>query len=134
MRARVFSLLDKPSLFAMLSCLSTARCFMRSFLVRCATLNGLVCLVPVIRVGDKLNILMEYVPGKSLDTMLDRFGAFNESVIRNYTQQILAALSYCHGKHVVHRDIKGKNILVDTSGNLKICDFGSAKRFDSTCP
>jgi len=78
-----------------------------------------------------LNILMEYVPGKSLDVLLLKFKAFSEAIIRNYTKQLLDALAYCHSNHVVHRDIKGKNILVDTQGNLKLADFGSAKRFDN---
>jgi serine/threonine protein kinase len=83
------------------------------------------------RVGNKLNILMEYVPGKSMDTMLEKFGAFTEKVIQSYTRQLLLALEYCHQNHVVHRDIKGKNILIDTKGTLKLADFGSAKRFQS---
>lgn len=49
----------------------------------------------------------------------------------SYTQQLIRALAYCHSNNVVHRDIKGKNILVDIKGNVKLCDFGSAKRFDS---
>lgn len=80
------------------------------------------------RTKDKLNILMEYVPGKSLDTLLEKFGAFSEKVLKNYTKQLLEALAYCHSKKVIHRDIKGKNILIDTKGNLKLADFGSAKR------
>jgi len=79
----------------------------------------------------KLNILMEFVPGKSLDTIVQQFKTLAEPVIRNYTKQLLDALAYCHANHVVHRDIKGKNILVDTQGNLKLADFGSAKRFDN---
>ncbi len=90
--------------------------------------------IPQCRLPDKLNILMEFVPGKSLDTMLERFGHFSEKVIRKSTSQILQALAYCHANHVVHRDIKSKNILVDTAGNLKLCDFGSAKRFESKSP
>ena len=46
-----------------------------------------------------------------------------------YTRQLAAALAYCHANNVVHRDIKGKNILVDTTGNIKLADFGSAKKF-----
>jgi serine/threonine protein kinase len=74
---------------------------------------------------------MEYVPGKSLDVLLEKFGAFHEKMIRSYTKQLLLALAYCHKNRVVHRDIKGKNILVDTKGRLKLADFGSAKKFSS---
>jgi len=78
-----------------------------------------------------LNIMMEYVPGKSLDDMLKSMGAFNERVVKNYTRQILSGLDYCHKKNIVHRDIKGKNILIDTKGILKLADFGSAKIVDN---
>ena len=73
---------------------------------------------------------MEYVPGKSLDMLLNNFGAFEEDVIRSHTKQLLDALAYCHSNKVVHRDIKGKNILIDDKGNVKLADFGSAKRFN----
>jgi len=79
--------------------------------------------------GGKLNILMEYVPGKSVDVLLASFGPFHEKVLKTYTQQLSSALAYCHANRVVHRDIKGKNILVDQAGVLKLADFGSAKRF-----
>lgn len=90
--------------------------------------RNIVTLLGTQRQGNKLNILMEYVPGKSLDSLLEKFGAFSEKVIKSYTYQLLEALAYCHAAHVVHRDIKGKNILIDTKGNLKLADFGSAKR------
>jgi len=77
-----------------------------------------------------MNIIMEYVPGNSIETMLTQFGAFSESIIINYTRQLLHALSYCHARGVIHRDIKGKNILLHTSGVLKLADFGSAKMFN----
>ncbi len=93
---------------------------------------NIVSLLGTQRKGNKLNILMEYVPGKSLDSLLSKFGAFSEKIIRSYTRQLLSALAYCHGARVVHRDIKGKNILVDTHGHLKLADFGSAKKFAST--
>lgn len=76
-----------------------------------------------------MNILMEYVPGSSLDAILQKFGALDEQVMRTYTRQLLEALNYCHTNRVIHRDIKGKNILVDTHGTLKLADFGSAKQF-----
>ena len=80
-------------------------------------------------VDDKMHIYMEYVEGKSLVHQLARWGPFAEQLIRRYTRQLLSALAYCHDMRVTHRDIKGKNILVTTSGQVKLCDFGSAKRF-----
>mmetsp|Transcript_43241 Transcript_43241/g.84746 ORF Transcript_43241/g.84746 Transcript_43241/m.84746 type:complete len:249 (+) Transcript_43241:57-803(+) len=90
--------------------------------------RNIVTLLGTERVDNTLNILMEYVPGKSLLTLLKKFGAFSEEIIRSYTSQILCALAYCHANGVVHRDIKCANILVDTQGNLKLADFGSAER------
>ena len=57
---------------------------------------NIVALLGTERQGNKLNILMEYVPGKSLDSLLEKFGGFSEKVIRNYTKQLLGALVYCH--------------------------------------
>lgn len=94
---------------------------------------NVVGLIGVEEVGEKLNILMEYVPGKSLHILLERFGAFDEELCKKYTYQMLDALQYCHANHIVHRDIKGRNILVNTQGVLKLADFGSAKQFDSKC-
>jgi len=93
--------------------------------------RNIVTLLGTERDGATLSILMEYVPGKSLDSILSKYGALDEGVIQNYTKQILLALEYCHSKRVVHRDIKGKNILVDRTGCLKLADFGSAKAFQS---
>jgi len=91
---------------------------------------NIVSLLGTQRTGNKLNIIMEYVAGKSLDTILERFGPLHENVMVNYAHQLLEALAYCHAHGVVHRDIKGKNVLVDPMGQLKLADFGSAKRFE----
>jgi serine/threonine protein kinase len=93
--------------------------------------RNIVRLLDTDREGNTLSILMEYVPGKSLDNLLQKYGSLSEPVIRNYTKQILLALAYCHSLNVVHRDIKGKNILVDKTGRLKLADFGSAKHFQN---
>lgn len=54
---------------------------------------------------------------------------FNEAQIKCYTQQLLSGLQYCHQHEVLHRDIKGSNLLIDNNGNLKIADFGLARSY-----
>jgi len=82
--------------------------------------------------GNGRLLLSDYtITHNSLDSLLEKFGGFSEKVIRSYTKQLLEALQYCHANGVVHRDIKGKNVLIDTKGNLKLADFGSAKRFEN---
>ncbi|KAE8728023.1 Mitogen-activated protein kinase kinase kinase YODA [Hibiscus syriacus] len=86
-------------------------------------------------VDDKLYIYLEYVSGGSIYKLLQEYGPFGESAIRNYTQQILSGLAYLHAKNTVHRDIKGANILVDPNGRVKLADFGMAKHITgSSCP
>ena len=75
-----------------------------------------------------LYIFQEWVSGGSLAHLLQRFGPFQEGVVQNYTRQILYGLIYLHENHIVHRDIKGGNILVDESGTVKLADFGASSR------
>ncbi|KAK8278862.1 hypothetical protein V6Z12_D09G072000 [Gossypium hirsutum] len=80
------------------------------------------------REDDSLNILLEFVPGGSISSLLGKFGSFPESVIRMYTKQLLLGLEYLHKNRIVHRDIKGANILVDNKGCIKLADFGASKK------
>ncbi|KAK8653496.1 hypothetical protein V6N13_127492 [Hibiscus sabdariffa] len=76
---------------------------------------------------EALSVYLEYVSGGSIHKLLQEYGAFKEPVIQNYTRQILSGLAYLHGRNTVHRDIKGANILVDPTGEIKLADFGMAK-------
>lgn len=79
-------------------------------------------------VEDKFCIYLEHVhPGSISKYVRERGGAVTESVVRNFTRHILSGLAYLHSKKTVHRDIKGANLLVDSSGVVKLADFGLAK-------
>jgi mitogen-activated protein kinase kinase kinase len=79
-----------------------------------------------------LNIFLEYVPGGSVAKMLVTYGPLGESLIANFVRQILKGLAYLHSKDIIHRDIKGANILVDHQGSVKISDFGISKRVEAS--
>ncbi|KAJ2088364.1 ATP binding [Coemansia sp. RSA 986] len=77
-----------------------------------------------------LYIFLEYVSGGSVSSALASFGMFPESLVRTYTAQILEGLVYLHEQGIIHRDIKGGNVLIDQDGSVKISDFGISKRVD----
>ncbi|KAI0987654.1 hypothetical protein GJ496_000789 [Pomphorhynchus laevis] len=77
----------------------------------------------------KLSIILEYVEGGTLSHFLDQFGSFNENLIRTYLHQILIGVDYLHSNQIMHRDIKGSNILINRyNGEIKIADFGTCTR------
>ncbi|KIJ44049.1 hypothetical protein M422DRAFT_169091 [Sphaerobolus stellatus SS14] len=82
--------------------------------------------------GVYLNIFLEYVPGGSVATLLKNYGAFEEALVSNFVRQILQGLAYLHDREIIHRDIKGANILVDNKGGVKISDFGISKKVEDT--
>lgn len=77
---------------------------------------------------DILSIFMEFVPGGSISSILNRFGPLPEVVLCKYTKQILQGVAYLHANHVVHRDIKGSNVMLMPTGVIKLIDFGCARR------
>ncbi|KAJ4964884.1 hypothetical protein NE237_016733 [Protea cynaroides] len=80
---------------------------------------------------ETLSVYLEYISGGSIHKLLQEYGPFKEPVIQSYTRQILSGLAYLHGRNTVHRDIKGANILVGPTGEVKLADFGMAKHITS---
>ncbi len=76
-------------------------------------------------------LAMEYVDGLTIDRFCDAHALDTRARIA-LARQVLEALAYVHGQHVMHRDVKPSNILVDESGNVKLLDFGTARLVDAT--
>lgn len=71
-----------------------------------------------------LCIVMEYMNGGDLSSLLEEFVFFSNDFSRFYIAEIVLALEYLHQLHIVHRDIKPDNVLIDANGHLKLSDFG----------
>jgi serine/threonine protein kinase len=72
-------------------------------------------------------IVMEFVPGETLEEVLVRDGALPLRVALDYTCQICNAVSHAHRQGVLHRDLRPSNVLVTDSGMLKVADFGTSR-------
>ncbi|KRX07431.1 Protein kinase-like domain [Pseudocohnilembus persalinus] len=84
------------------------------------------------KIEKNLCIYLEYMDAGNIQNIYQKFGALEEENIRLYTRQILQGLAYLHNKNIIHRDIKGANILVDNEGTVKLSDFGCAKQLEIT--
>uniref|UniRef100_A0A453BP98 mitogen-activated protein kinase kinase kinase n=1 Tax=Aegilops tauschii subsp. strangulata TaxID=200361 RepID=A0A453BP98_AEGTS len=86
-------------------------------------------------IEDRFYIYLEYVhPGSINKYVKQHYGAITESVVRNFTRHILRGLAFLHGQKIMHRDIKGANLLVDINGVVKLADFGMAKHLSTAAP
>ena len=82
----------------------------------------------VITQENSFKILLELVAGGSIAKMIETYKPFPENILRKYTYQILKGLEYLHVRNIIHRDIKGGNILVNRDGVCKLSDFGGSKQ------
>ncbi|KAF9580689.1 hypothetical protein BGW38_002566, partial [Lunasporangiospora selenospora] len=76
---------------------------------------------------DYLYLVMEYVIGGDLSSLLSVFGLFDEDMARMYIAECILALEYLHSNGITHRDLKPDNMLVNAEGHLKLTDFGLSR-------
>ncbi|MEE8130299.1 MAG: protein kinase, partial [Vicinamibacterales bacterium] len=72
-------------------------------------------------------IVMEYVPGETLETVIATGGRLEIDRALDYTVQITRAVEHAHAQGVIHRDLRPANVLVSESGTLKVADFGTSR-------
>mmetsp|Transcript_11573 Transcript_11573/g.31013 ORF Transcript_11573/g.31013 Transcript_11573/m.31013 type:complete len:960 (-) Transcript_11573:1352-4231(-) len=78
------------------------------------------------RSSEYFRIFMECVEGGSIGGLIGREGQLGEEVASGYARQLVAGVSYLHKQGVIHRDLKGGNLLVTEEGVLKVADFGAS--------
>ncbi|KAK4569687.1 negative regulator of the PHO system [Recurvomyces mirabilis] len=100
--------------------------------------TNIVSLYDVIHTENKLMLVFEYMD-KDLKKYMDSYqsptnpsaprGALDPDVIKSFMYQLLLGTAFCHENRVLHRDLKPQNLLTNTSGQLKLADFGLARAF-----
>jgi len=81
------------------------------------------------QIGDDYYVVMEFIEGRTLSDLLTATGVSMETVMR-YATQIADALAHAHDRGIVHRDLKGSNVMVTVEGRVKVLDFGLATRIE----
>ncbi|CBI24554.3 unnamed protein product, partial [Vitis vinifera] len=76
---------------------------------------------------ENLYLVMEYLNGGDLYSLLKNLGCLDEDMARAYIAEVVLALEYLHSLNVIHRDLKPDNLLIGHDGHIKLTDFGLSK-------
>jgi serine/threonine-protein kinase len=88
---------------------------------------NIVAITTADKQDDVFFIVMEYVAGETLESVLEREGALDLPRALDYTVQIGNAVDHAHKQGVIHRDLRPANVLVSENGMLKVADFGTSR-------
>ena len=86
----------------------------------------IVKLLTVDIINGTIIMVMEYIKGTDIETLIDEEEKLSVKTSLRYFKQILSALEFAHQHKVIHRDIRPSNILIDEKNNIKITDFGTS--------
>ncbi|XP_061358095.1 SNF1-related protein kinase catalytic subunit alpha KIN10-like [Gastrolobium bilobum] len=86
--------------------------------------HHVIRLYEVVETPADIYVVTEYVKSGELFDYIVEKGRLHEDEARNFFQQIISGVEYCHRNMVVHRDLKPENLLLDSKSNVKIADFG----------
>jgi zinc protease len=81
------------------------------------------------RAGDAVYLSMEFVPGESLRSLLQREGRLEMGRALEFARQLADGLAEAHRQSIVHRDLKPENIMIGPDGELKVMDFGISRSY-----
>lgn len=87
---------------------------------------------------DSINFIFEYCPGQDLYWVIqNEMNLFlgkqkQREWVKFYAAEILLALEILHSQHIVYRDLKPENVVIDANGHIKLIDFGFAKKLSSS--
>lgn len=81
--------------------------------------------------GGPLFIVMEFVDGRDLRTILSRMGSVPPRLAAMIGREVARALAYAHALGLIHRDVKPANVMISRSGEVKLMDFGIVREMDS---
>lgn len=98
-------------------------------------------IIDVIDKDDCFLIVMDYIEGQSLKTLLDEYGAQPQDKVVEWAMQLADVLQYLHSQHppIIYRDMKPGNVMLKPDGNIMLIDFGTAREYkhknneDTTC-
>ena len=92
-------------------------------------------IIPIYRVGEAVGLhymAMKYVRGRALDSIIEQQGALPVPLVVRVLHAAASGLAYAHEHHIIHRDIKGANILIELDGRVLLSDFGIARAMTET--
>ncbi|KAL1676420.1 kinase-like domain-containing protein [Schizophyllum commune] len=92
----------------------------------------IVRLYDIVHADAKLYLVFEFLDvdlKRYMETLNQNKTPISDHLVKKFTHQLNAGLLYCHSHRILHRDLKPQNLLIDSSDNLKLADFGLARAF-----